>query len=89
MKGILKEKPAPGALFAEQIPEPVPGDGEVLVKVAATSICGTDVHLYEWTKSAQDFDPSIPLVMGHESAGTVVALGADFHAPARRRDEGQ
>ncbi len=75
MKGILKEKPAPGVLFSEQIPEPVPAEGEVLVKVEATSICGTDVHLYEWTKSAQDFDPAIPLVMGHESAGTVVATG--------------
>ena len=75
MKGILKDKPAPGVLFAEQIPEPMPSHGEVLVKVAATSICGTDVHLYEWTKSAQAFNPTIPLVMGHESAGTVVAIG--------------
>lgn len=71
----MKREPGPGALLAEQVAEPVPGAGEVLVKVAATSICGTDVHLYEWTPSAQAFAPTMPLVMGHEAAGTVVATG--------------
>ena len=66
-------------LFAEHVPEPSPGEGEVLVKVAATSICGTDLHVFEWTPSAQAFEPTLPVVIGHESAGTVVAVGTGVH----------
>lgn len=75
LRAILKQKPAPGVHFASEVPEPTPGEGEVLVEVAATSICGTDLHLYEWTASARAFQPTLPLVMGHESAGRVVAAG--------------
>lgn len=47
----------------------------MLIEVAAAAICGTDAHLYEWTKSARDFNPRLPLVMGHECAGTIAAMG--------------
>ena len=50
-----------------------PHAGEVLVRLAATSICGSDVHIIkgEWTWSA-----TLPLVAGHESAGVVEAVGS-------------
>ncbi|WP_217218461.1 L-threonine 3-dehydrogenase [Deinococcus peraridilitoris] len=55
-------------------PEPTPGPGEVLVKVMATSICGTDMHIYNWDGWAQSRFPA-PMVFGHEMTGEVVAVG--------------
>ena len=73
MKAVLKREPAPGAVFAD-VPVPKTGAGEVLVKVAATSICGTDQHIYIWNEWAQNrIKP--PKVMGHEFAGYVVEVG--------------
>jgi threonine 3-dehydrogenase len=77
MKALLKEHPAPGARFTADAPEPEAAADEVLVEVGATSICGTDVHLHEWSASARAFSPTLPLIFGHETAGTVVATGAN------------
>lgn len=77
MRAILKARAEPGVEFTREQPEPEIGPGDVLVKVAATSICGTDAHLYAWDKSAQAFDPALPLVIGHECAGTIVRVGAN------------
>ena len=55
---------------------PTPRTGEVLVKTASTSICGTDLHIWLWDEwSAAE----VPLgtVTGHETCGTVVALGPE------------
>ncbi|MHB0869646.1 MAG: alcohol dehydrogenase catalytic domain-containing protein, partial [Chloroflexota bacterium] len=75
MRAIVKMASGPGAQFVEDAPIPELGDDEVLIQVAAAMICGTDYHLYEWSKSARDFNPKLPLVMGHECAGTVAAMG--------------
>src|SRR3954465_842435 len=53
------------------IPTPVPGSGEVLVRIAACGICGSDVHGYDGSSGRR----IPPLVMGHEAAGMVAALG--------------
>ncbi len=74
MKAVIKTKRAPGADFMD-IPIPVPGEGEVLVKVKATSICGTDVHIYTWDPWAQNRIKNIPQVLGHEFAGEVIEVG--------------
>jgi len=76
MRAVIKAAPGPGVQIVRNAPEPVLNEGEVLIKVAAAMICGTDAHLYEWGKSAQDFNPKLPLVMGHECAGTVAAVGS-------------
>jgi D-arabinitol dehydrogenase (NADP+) len=57
-------------LSIRDTPDPEPGPNEVLVRVAACGICGTDQHIYEG-----DFFPSYPLIGGHELAGEVIALG--------------
>ena len=69
-------KPAAGAgLELRQVPVPVPGPGEVLIKVHKTAICGTDVHIYDWTPwSAEHVKP--PMVIGHEYVGEIAELGA-------------
>lgn len=76
MRAVMKTAPAAGAKVVNDAPEPEPKEDEVRIKIAAAMICGTDAHLYEWTKSAQDFNPRLPLIMGHECAGTVDAVGS-------------
>lgn len=73
MKALVKHAPAKGARL-EQVPVPTPQPGEVLVKVTAAAICGTDVHIYTWDPwAAGRIKP--PLVFGHEFCGEIVALG--------------
>lgn len=73
MRAAVKTKSAPG-LEVIDWPVPRPGPGEVLVKVNATAICGTDVHLYDWTPYAQTrMNPPQPF--GHEFCGEIVAVG--------------
>jgi 2-desacetyl-2-hydroxyethyl bacteriochlorophyllide A dehydrogenase len=57
-------------LDVREAPDPEPGPNEVLIRVAACGICGTDQHIFDG-----DFFPSYPLIGGHELAGEVVALG--------------
>lgn len=73
MVAIMKKKPAYGAELVE-VDVPTPKEGEVLIKVLATSICGTDLHIYEWNEWAQSrIKP--PQIMGHEVAGEVIEVG--------------
>jgi len=53
------------------VPEPTPGPGEVLVRVAACGICGSDVHGYDGSSGRR----IPPIVMGHEAAGRIAAVG--------------
>src|SRR5256885_8961733 len=53
------------------LPRPEPGPGEVLVRVAACGICGSDVHGYDGSSGRR----IPPIVMGHEAAGVVAAVG--------------
>src|ERR1700726_1152478 len=54
------------------LPKPEPGPGEVLIRVAACGICGSDVHGYDGSSGRR----IPPIVMGHEAAGIVAAVGA-------------
>src|SRR5438067_1162788 len=73
MLAVVKAEAAPGAEIREV---KIPGFGrtDVLVKVKVASICGTDLHIYEWDRWAQSrIHP--PLIPGHEFCGEVVAFG--------------
>ncbi len=73
MKALVKAEAAPG-LWLRDVPEPVAGPGEVLIRVLRTGICGTDLHLRSWDAWAQSaLKP--PIVLGHEIAGTIEAVG--------------
>ena len=74
MRALLKESAAPGAALRE-VPVPEPGPGELLVRVLAASVCGTDVHIERWDPWAQENFGPPPMVFGHEMAGLVVGHG--------------
>ncbi len=73
MKAILKKAPQVG-LSMEQLPIPTIGEDEVLIKTRKSSICGTDLHIYNWDSWAEKTIP-IPLVIGHEFMGEIAELG--------------
>ncbi|MGK5681544.1 alcohol dehydrogenase catalytic domain-containing protein [Actinoplanes sp. URMC 104] len=75
MKAVVKKTAGRGVEYVSDYPDPKPADGQVVIEVAAASLCGTDRELYEWTPSAQAFALDLPVVLGHEGAGTVVEVG--------------
>ncbi|MBD3157294.1 MAG: alcohol dehydrogenase catalytic domain-containing protein [Candidatus Lokiarchaeota archaeon] len=72
MKSLMKTARGAGNLEIRTISEPKPQNDEVLVKVEAAGICGTDVHI----KHDQAFHTP-PVVLGHEYSGTVVDIGSE------------
>lgn len=59
--------------------KPSYGDGEVLIRISKTAICGTDLHIYDWNAWAQKTIP-VPMIVGHEFFGEIVALGSKVSA---------
>ena len=70
MQAVMKVAPGVGNIELRDIPEPEAQAGQVKLKVHATGICGTDIHIY-----LDEFRSNPPVVLGHEVAGEVVALG--------------
>jgi 2-desacetyl-2-hydroxyethyl bacteriochlorophyllide A dehydrogenase len=69
--------PEKGTVEIATLPDPAPGEREVVVEVGGCGICGTDLHILQG-----EFAPSLPLVPGHEFAGEVVAVGRDVEGLA-------
>ncbi len=66
-------------LSIEEVPIPAPGPGEVLVRVAASGVCHTDLHAADGDWPVK---PSLPFIPGHEGTGTVAALGHGVRFPS-------
>lgn len=66
---------APGDIRLEDVADPTPGPGDVVVEVAACGICGSDLEYYSGGSPLGTPDGKGPLVLGHELSGTVVAIG--------------
>ncbi len=76
MKAIIKDAPTYGAkLVNVDVPKSL-GPHDVLVKVKAVSICGTDLHIWLWNDWAKTHI-NVPQILGHEFAGEVVSVGED------------
>lgn len=89
MFALVKSKPEKG-LWLEKVPVPEIGRNDVLVKIRKTSICGTDVHIYNWDTWAQKTIP-VPITIGHEFVGEIAAVGEnvqDFTIGERVSGEG-
>jgi len=74
MHAVVKRNREPGAEI-EDVAKPVAGKGEVLVQTKMTSVCGTDVHIWDWNHWAQKRVKTLPIVFGHEFCGKVVEVG--------------
>jgi threonine 3-dehydrogenase len=75
MRAIVKTRPAPGLEMTE-VAEPRIGINDVLIRIDRTGICGTDLHIDDWTEWAQQTVP-VPLVIGHEFVGEIVDVGSN------------
>jgi 2-desacetyl-2-hydroxyethyl bacteriochlorophyllide A dehydrogenase len=76
MKAVMVDEPS--AVRVVDLPEPAPGPDEVVLKVGACGICGTDIHIIDG-----EFPPTVyPIVIGHEFGGEVVAVGSDVSGVA-------
>ena len=77
MKALVKAKPEAG-LVLRDVPVPEIGINDVLIGILKTSICGTDVHIWDWNDWAQKtIHP--PMVIGHEFVGRIEAMGSNVH----------
>ncbi len=74
MKAVQLTEPKAGAFQIIDTERPRPQQGEVLIKVKATAICGTDKHIYNWDASIREMITP-PLIPGHEFCGEIVELG--------------
>jgi len=74
VKALVKSKSEVG-LWLEDVPEPEVGPMDVLIKINKTSICGTDVHIWNWDKWAQKTIP-VGMTTGHEYSGTIAEVGS-------------
>src|SRR6478609_1126332 len=80
MRAVVWGKP--GELKVTEVADPVPGHGELVVRVGACGICGTDLHIADG-----EFPPTpYPIVPGHEFAGEVVAIGSHALAGVSGKD---
>lgn len=77
MKALVKKSPEPG-IWLEEVPVPEPGINDVLIQIHKASICGTDVHIYNWDEWARRTIPT-PMVIGHEFVGRITAMGSNVH----------
>ena len=77
MKALVKARAQEG-LWLQEVPVPEVGKNDVLIRILKTSICGTDVHIWNWDQWAQK-TISVPTVIGHEFVGVVEAFGENVH----------
>src|SRR3989339_1097009 len=72
MKALVKYAPGDGNMELREVPEPLPGSGEVKVKVKTASICGSDLHILHGDIG---IPMRLPVIPGHEFAGVVAEIG--------------
>ena len=77
MKALVKARPTEG-LWLEEVPVPEVGLNDVLIRILRTSICGTDVHIWNWDEWAAKTIP-LPMHVGHEFVGVVERFGDNVH----------
>lgn len=75
MKALIKKYNKPG-IWMDEAKVPDIGSNDVLIKICKTSICGTDIHIYNWDDWASR-NIVTPLIIGHEFAGLIAGLGSN------------
>jgi threonine 3-dehydrogenase len=77
MKALVKKKATAG-ISLEDVPDPEISVNDVLIRIQKTSICGTDVHIFEWDDWAKR-TIKLPLIIGHEFVGVIEKIGSNVH----------
>jgi threonine 3-dehydrogenase len=77
MKALVKSRAEKG-IWMEDVPVPEVGPNDVLIRVSKSSICGTDLHIYNWDEWAQKTIP-VGLTIGHEYGGFVAKVGSEVN----------
>jgi len=80
MKALIKQSAEPGLSMGE-LPIPMIGHNDVLIKIDKTAICGTDMHIFNWDPWAQR-TIHVPMAIGHEYCGTIVEMGSEVRGLA-------
>ena len=75
MRGIIKTGPGPGLEYRDDLPIPEINQDEILMKVRCSSICGTDIGIYDWNDWSRRRIHTFPRVIGHETTGEIVKIG--------------
>lgn len=78
MKALVKAEAKEG-LWLRDVPIPIIGPNDALIRVHYTGICGTDIHIYNWDEWAQKTIPT-PMTIGHEFMGEIVEVGSNVSA---------
>jgi len=79
MKAVVKTRKEPGVEVLD-VDVPQVTDTDILVKIHAGSLCGSDVHVYEWTPNCEWMP--VPVILGHEFSGEVVEVGSKVQSVA-------
>jgi threonine 3-dehydrogenase len=82
MKAIVKAARGPG-LVVRDVPKPVCGPSDVLIRVHHAGVCGTDLHIADWNPWAEG-RVKPPVTLGHEFAGEIVEVGSEVHEDFKR-----
>jgi threonine 3-dehydrogenase len=75
MRALAKMQPAEGLELVD-VPKPVAGHNDLLIRIRKTAICGTDIHIWKWDEWAARTIP-VPMHVGHEYVGEVVGIGTE------------
>jgi len=75
MRALAKMQPAEGLELVD-VPKPVVGHNDLLIRIRKTAICGTDIHIWKWDEWAARTIP-VPMHVGHEYVGEVVGIGQE------------
>ena len=82
MLALQKTEAGPGVTLCDVPPPEAPKQGEILIEVIATGICGSDLHVQQWSASYERFmSDMLPVTLGHETAGRVIAVGPGVETP--------
>lgn len=85
MQSLRKLRSGPGLTLQDIDLPPTPSAGEVLLRVQSAGVCGTDLHIDEWTPSYHFVTAALPVTVGHEFSGLVMACGAGVQGLTQRQ----
>ena len=86
MNAVILQRKEKGAIaFTNDVPIPTPGPAEILIRVKAAAICGSDRHLFNWDPSVRDW-VNPPRIIGHEFCGEVAEIGPEVRTDLKAGD---